>query len=50
MGVGMGVKSEPLLDSPLVMEANTEMARLAGCSHWGQSAPVAFIDCNLSNL
>ena len=35
---------------PLVTEANTDMARLAGCSQFGQSAPIAFIDCNFSNL
>ena len=35
---------------PLVTEANTDMARLAGCSQFGQSAPMALIDCNFSNL
>ena len=35
---------------PLVMDAKTEIARLAGCSQLGQSAPVEFIDCNCSNL
>ena len=35
---------------PLVPAANTEMARLAGCSQLGQSAPAALIDCSFSNL
>ncbi len=30
--------------------ANTEIARLAGCSQLGQSAPVAVIDWSFSNL
>ena len=47
----MGLNSELLLESPpLEMAAKTEMARLAGCSHWGQSAPVECIGCSLSNL
>ena len=38
--------------SPLALDidAKTEIARLAGCSQLGQSAPVAFMDCNCSNL
>ena len=36
--------------SPLLTAAKTEMARLAGCSQWGQSAPVADMGCNFSNL
>lgn len=35
---------------PLVTDANTEIARLAGCSQLGQSAPVELMDCNFSNL
>ena len=35
---------------PFETAANTEMARLAGCSQLGQSAPVASIDWSLSNL
>ena len=35
---------------PLVTAANTEIARLAGCSQLGQSAPTALIDCSFSNL
>ncbi len=35
---------------PLVTDANTEMARLAGCSQLGQSAPVELIDWSFSNL
>ncbi len=35
---------------PLVTEANTEMARLAGCSQLGQSAPAELIDWSFSNL
>ena len=35
---------------PLDTAANTEMARLAGCSQLGQSAPVALMDCSFSNL
>ena len=38
------------LDSPRVMEENTEMARRAGCSQLGQSAPVALIDWSFSKL
>ena len=38
--------SVPLLDTA----ANTEMARLAGCSQLGQSAPVALIAWSFSNL
>jgi hypothetical protein len=47
-GVGIGVNSE-LLDDPPEMAAKTEIARLAGCSQWGQSAPVEFMGCSLSN-
>ena len=36
--------------APLDMDAKTEMARLAGCSQLGQSAPVALIDWSFSNL
>ena len=32
------------------IEANTGMARRAGCSQLGQSAPSALMGCNLSNL
>ncbi len=35
---------------PLVTAANTEIARLAGCSQFGQSAPDVLIDCSFSNL
>ncbi len=35
---------------PLVTDANTEIARLAGCSQLGQSAPEALIDWSFSNL
>ena len=35
---------------PLVTDANTEIARLAGCSQLGQSAPVVLIDWSFSNL
>ncbi len=35
---------------PLVTDANTEIARLAGCSQLGQSAPVELIDWSFSNL
>jgi len=35
---------------PLDTDANTEIARLAGCSQLGQSAPVALIDWSFSNL
>ena len=35
---------------PLVTAANTEMARLAGCSQLGQSAPAELIDCSFSNF
>ena len=35
---------------PLDTAANTEIARLAGCSQLGQSAPVALIDWSFSNL
>ena len=35
---------------PLVTDANTEIARLAGCSQLGQSAPVALIDWSFSNF
>jgi len=38
------------LDVPAEIEANTEMARRAGCSQLGQSAPSALMGCNLSNL
>ncbi len=38
--------SEPLLETA----ANTEIARLAGCSQLGQSAPVALMDWSFSNL
>ena len=38
--------SEP----PFETEAKTEIARLAGCSQLGQSAPVALMDWSLSNL
>jgi len=49
-GIGMELKSELLLESPRDTAANTDMARRAGCSHCGQSAPVEFIDWSLSNL
>jgi hypothetical protein len=49
-GIGIDPKSELLLDSPRDTAANTDMARRAGCSHWGQSAPVEFIGWSLSNL
>ncbi len=39
-----------LPESPMETEANTEIARLAGCSHLGQSAPVALMDWSLSKL
>jgi len=39
-----------LPESPLETETKTEMARLAGCSHRGQSAPVALMDWSLSKL
>ena len=32
------------LAPPLVTDANTDMARLAGCSQLGQSAPTALMD------
>tara|TARA_B100002049_G_C16008920_1_gene344903 strand:- start:583 stop:936 length:354 start_codon:yes stop_codon:yes gene_type:complete len=35
---------------PFITDAKTEMARLAGCSQLGQSAPVALIDWSFSNL
>jgi len=35
---------------PLATDAKTEMARLAGCSQFGQSAPRALIDWSFSNL
>ena len=35
---------------PLETAANTEMARLAGCSQLGQSAPVALMGWSFSNL
>ena len=35
---------------PLVTAANTDIARLAGCSQLGQSAPAALIDWSFSNL
>ena len=42
----LGVSEAP----PLVTAANTEMARLAGCSQLGQSAPVELMDWSFSNL
>lgn len=35
---------------PLVTAAKTDMARLAGCSQLGQSAPKELIACSFSNL
>ena len=35
---------------PLPIWANTEIARLAGCSQLGQSAPWELMGCSLSNL
>lgn len=53
-GAGMGEPPRSAMSlaklSPLLTAANTEMARLAGCSQCGQSAPVADMDCNFSNL
>ena len=36
--------------APLETRANTEMARLAGCSQLGQSAPAELMDWSFSNL
>ena len=44
--IEVGISLEP----PLVTDAKTEIARLAGCSQLGQSAPVEVIDCSFSNL
>jgi hypothetical protein len=46
---GSGLKSL-LLESPLETEANTEIARRAGCSQRGQSAPAALMGWSFSNL
>ena len=54
MGIGIGDPPRSAISlanpSPLLTAANTEMARFAGCSQCGQSAPVADMDCNFSNL
>jgi hypothetical protein len=37
-------------DSPRERDAKREMARRAGCSQLGQSAPLALMGCNFWNL
>jgi len=37
------------LAPPLVTDAKTDIARLAGCSQLGQSAPVELMDWSFSN-
>ena len=43
-GGGGPIEVSISLEPPLVTDAKTDMARLAGCSQLGQSAPTALMD------
>tara|TARA_B100001245_G_C22767207_1_gene370963 strand:+ start:564 stop:797 length:234 start_codon:yes stop_codon:yes gene_type:complete len=44
MGGGMGLNPASEAGPPLLIDAKTDIALLAGCSHEGHSAPVELID------
>jgi len=47
---GSGPMALGISEPPLVTAANTDIARLAGCSQLGQSAPEELIGWSFSNL